>query len=246
MKAIGVIPARFSSKRFEGKVLADLCGKPMIRHVYERALQASLLEKVVVATDDERIRRTVSTFGGEVVMTSPQHPSGTDRIGEVIKDIDVEIVVNIQGDEPLIDPSAIDAVIEPLFNDSSISVATLMWEIIDPQDAENPNVVKVVTDLDGFALYFSRSTIPHSKGGIDYPIHGHIGIYAYRKDFLLHFVSLEPTALEKTERLEQLRVLENGHRIKVVKIENYRGVGVDTLEDLEKVRSLLHGGTRER
>jgi len=236
---MGVIPARFRSKRFEGKVLADLSGKPIIQHVYERACRASLLEKVLVATDDERIRQAVLAFGGEAVMTSPDHASGTDRIGEAVKSIDVDVVVNIQGDEPLIEPSAIDAVVEPLLTDRSIQMATLMRQISDPRDHENPNVVKVVTDKDGFALYFSRSTIPYSGGDRDSPVYGHVGIYAYRKDFLLHFIRLAPTPLEKIERLEQLRALENGFRIKVVKVEHYRGVGVDTPEDLEKARRLL-------
>lgn len=239
MKAIGVIPARYSSTRFEGKMLADICGKPMIQHVYERACRASLLDKVLVATDDERIQRAVEVFGGEAVMTSPEHPSGTDRIGEAVRNIEVDVVTNVQGDEPLIEPSAIDAVTKPLLSDRSLSMSTLMWEISDPQDLENPNVVKVVTDINGFALYFSRSTIPYRRDHGDYPVYGHIGIYGYRKDFLLRLIKLKPTALEKTERLEQLRVLENGYRIKVVEVDNYQGVGVDTPEDLERARSLL-------
>ncbi len=241
MRAIGVIPARYGSKRFEGKVLADLGGKPMIQHVYERARQASFLDRVLVATDDERIRDAVSSFGGDAVMTSPHHPSGTDRVGEAVKDIDVEVVVNIQGDEPLIEPSAIDTVIVPLFDDRSIPMATLIRIISDTRDMENPNVVKVVMDRDGFALYFSRSTIPHSRDEGKYPVCGHIGIYAYQKSFLLEFIKLEPTPLERIERLEQLRALENGYRIKVITVENYLGVGVDTPQDLRKVRRFLEG-----
>ncbi|NIO03046.1 MAG: 3-deoxy-manno-octulosonate cytidylyltransferase [Proteobacteria bacterium] len=241
MRAIGVIPARFRSKRFEGKVLADLCGQPIIQHVYERACKASLLDKVLVATDDQRIRLAVAAFGGEAVMTSPDHPSGTDRIAEAIRGLDVEVVVNIQGDEPLIEPSAIDSVARPLFDDRSIPMATLMRVISDTQDLENPNVVKVVTDKNGFALYFSRSTIPYPRDLVDYPVYGHIGVYAYRKDFLLSFVKLEPSGLEKMERLEQLRALENGFRIKVLKFENYQGLGVDTPEDLERLKNILLG-----
>ncbi len=211
----------------------------MIQHVYERARQASLLDDVIVATDDERIRGAVGAFGGQTVMTSPHHTSGTDRIGEAVKDVEVDIVVNIQGDEPLIDPSAIDAVVEPLLKDSSVSMATLMQELTDPKDHADPNLVKVVTDKAGFALYFSRSMIPYPRNRPDYHIYGHIGIYAYRKDFLLQYIKLEPTILEKTESLEQLRVLENGFCIKVVEVEHYQGVGVDTQEDLERARSLI-------
>jgi len=239
VKAIGVIPARYRSTRLEGKVLADICGKPMIQRVYERACQAALLDKVIVATDDERIRSAVTAFGGEAVMTSPHHASGTDRIGEAIKHVDAEVVVNIQGDEPLIQPAAIDAVIEPLFKDGSIPMATVMQEIFDPRDHGDPNVVKVVTDINGFALYFSRSLIPYPRERIDYHVYQHIGLYAYRKDFLLQYIRLEQTALEKIESLEQLRVLENGFQIKVMLVEHRQGLGVDTPEDLERVRSLF-------
>ena len=239
VRVIGVIPARYHSTRLDGKVLADICGKPMIQHVYERARQAYLLDDVIVATDDERIWQAVKAFGGEAVMTSPHHASGTDRIGEAVRDVEADIVVNIQGDEPLIDPSAIDAVVEPLVKDGSVSMATLMQELTDPKDHADPNLVKVVTDKRGFALYFSRSTIPYPRDRTDYHIYGHIGIYAYRKEFLLQYIKLESTILEKTESLEQLRVLESGFRIKVVEVGHYQGVGVDTQEDLERARSLI-------
>ena len=241
MKVVGIIPARYASTRFEGKALADLCGKPMIQHVYERSKQASSLDDVIVATDDERIFTTVKDFGGKVVMTSPEHPSGTDRIAEVARSLDVEVVVNIQGDEPLIQPAMIDEVVAPFMTDPSIVVSTLKRRIDSEVEYRNPNVVKVVTDENGFALYFSRSPLPCVKSGSwtpDLCAYIHVGLYAYRKQFLLKYIQMPPSFLERTEGLEQLRILENGYRIKVVETD-YVSIGVDTIEDLHIARNIL-------
>ena len=237
---VGIIPARFHSTRFEGKVLAPLAGKPLIQHVYERAQGARCLERVLVATDDERIVRAVEAFGGEAVMTSPEHPSGTDRAAEVARGLEAEIVVNIQGDEPLIRPEMIEAAVAPLEADPAVVMGTLMCRLKDPAELADPNVTKVVVDREGFALYFSRSPLPYpGLSGLDEgPFFRHVGLYVYRKDFLLTFSQLEPTPLERTERLEQLRALENGYRIKVT-LCDYLPAGVDTPEDLERVRRLL-------
>ena len=241
MKVVGIIPARYASTRFEGKALADLCGKPMIQHVYERSKQASSLDDVIVATDDERIFNTVKDFGGKVMMTSPTHPSGTDRIAEVARSLDMEVVVNIQGDEPLIQPAMIDEVVTPFMTDSSIVVSTLKRRIDSEVEYRNPNVVKVVTDDNGFALYFSRSPLPCVKSGEWIPAlraYLHVGLYAYRKQFLLKYIQMPQSFLEQTEGLEQLRILENGYRIKVVET-NYVSIGVDTIEDLHIARNIL-------
>jgi len=239
MQVIGVIPARYGSTRFEGKPLADIWGKPMIQYVYEQARKASILDEVIVATDDLRIKEAVERFWEKAAMTSPKHPTGTDRSGEVIKNLDVNIVINIQGDEPLIDPELIDEVGQPLLDDPKIEMATLAHEITTKEEHMNPNVVKVVTDTQGFALYFSRSLIPYPRKTENFHVYEHIGIYAYRKDFLLKFIQLPPTPLERTESLEQLRALENGHKIKVIITEKYTGLSVDTREDLEKVKAIL-------
>ncbi len=245
---VGVIPARYASVRFPGKVLALLWGKPIVQHVYERAKQAKTLSDVIVATDDERVKSVVEGFGGKCVMTSPEHPSGTDRIAEVARQLDCDVVVNIQGDEPLIAPEAIDAAVQPFLSDPTLKMTTLATPIADEHEYTNPNVVKVVVDRDGFALYFSRSPLPffRPKGKMSEtpqfklpedalvrPLR-HIGLYAYRREFLLQFAQWSPTNLERTEGLEQLRALEHGIRIKVV-ITPYRSVGVDTPEDLERL-----------
>lgn len=247
-KVIGIIPARYASVRFPGKVLALLWNKPLVQHVYERAKQAKTLSEVVVATDDKRVKAVVESFGGKCVMTSSDHPSGTDRIAEVAERLDGDIVVNIQGDEPLIAPEAIDAAVLPFFVDPTLKMTTLATPIADEGEFRNPNVVKVVTDRDGFALYFSRSPLPffRPKGAMaETPSFAipddalvrplrHIGLYAYRREFLLQFAKWAPTPLERTEGLEQLRALEHGIRIKVV-LTPYRSVGVDTPEDLERL-----------
>lgn len=245
MKTLGVIPARYGSTRLPGKVLMELAGKPMIEHVYERARKAKSLDECLVATDDERVREACKAFGCQVMMTSPHHPSGTDRVAEVVRGWpSVEVVVNIQADEPLLEPEAIDLAVEALLEDPSIPMATLVHPIRDYQELMDPHVAKVVMDEKGFALYFSRSPIPFSfdvqpesflPQGIYYR---HIGLYAYRSPFLLHLCQLPPSPLEKIERLEQLRALQNGYKIKV-KVTSYTSIGVDTREDLEKVRKLM-------
>ena len=238
MEAIGIIPARFAAIRFPGKVLEEVAGKPILQHVYERARKAGSLDKVIIATDDDRIVKTAKGFGAEAVMTSKDHRSGTDRLTEAVEPIEVAIVVNIQGDEPLIHPSMIDSLVEVLKSDSSLAMATLKYRIEDKNQIEDPNVVKVVTDTNGDALYFSRSPIPCGGSKGKGAFFKHIGIYAYIKDFLFTFTRLAPSALEEAERLEQLRVLENGFKIRVVETE-YDTIAVDTPEDLEKLRKVF-------
>ncbi len=240
MKTIGVIPARWGSKRFEGKVLAKILGKPMIQHVWERARQSSLLEEVIIACDDERIQAQAKRFSAQVVMTSKDHPSGTDRIIEAVKDIDCEIVVNIQGDEPLIHPKTIDALVQALLVDKSCPMATAIFPLKDKKLLQDPNVVKVVIDCLGYALYFSRAVVPFPRdsdlAGQKY--YKHIGLYAYRKSFLMTYQNLPPSSLESTEKLEQLRVLEAGFRIKTIETA-HDSCGVDTPEDLKSVEKRM-------
>jgi len=239
LHVVAVIPARYHSTRFPGKAIADLDGRPMIEHVYRRAASCAIVSDVIVATDDLRIATTVAGFGGNVRLTRSDHQTGTDRLAEVALTLECDIVVNVQGDEPLIDPRAIAEVIVP-FKDPSIQVTTLYRRIDDPADLSNPNVVKVVLDRGGYALYFSRAPIPHARdprGGWP-PLYKHIGLYAYRRSALLVIAALEPTPLERTEALEQLRALEHGIRIKAVETR-YDTIGVDTPEDLEQVRRLL-------
>jgi len=237
MRVLGVIPARYGSTRLEGKPLADIMGKPMIQYVYENAVKSSILDELIVATDNIRIKEAVEKFGGKAMLTSPSHPTGTDRVAEVAKNFDPQVVVNIQGDEPFINPGMIDEVVEPLLEDKEIPMGTLMHEITEKEDFNNPNVVKVVTDKLGFALYFSRSLIPYPRKTEKHRVFEHIGIYSFQKEFLLKFTRLEPTPLEQTESLEQLRVLESGYRIKVVLTRyKYVALSVDTPEDLERAR----------
>jgi 3-deoxy-manno-octulosonate cytidylyltransferase (CMP-KDO synthetase) len=236
-RILGVIPARFASSRFPGKALVTIAGKPMLQHVYERASQARYLTKVVIATDDQQIYDAARSFGAPVQMTRPDHLSGTDRVAEVASADAAAVIVNIQGDEPLIDPEAIDAAALALLDDDDLSMGTLKKRIEDPQEIPNPNVVKVVTDLAGDAIYFSRCPIPYMRDGstIHYK---HIGLYVYRREFLLGYSELPVGPLEQVERLEQLRAIENGHRIRVVETE-YDSLGVDTPEDLERVSKLF-------
>jgi 3-deoxy-manno-octulosonate cytidylyltransferase (CMP-KDO synthetase) len=245
---LGVIPARYSSTRFKGKVIAPLAGKPLVVHVYERALQARYVSKAIIATDDERVCEAVRPFGTDVVMTRPDHPSGTDRIAEAVSDLDADIIVNIQGDEPLIDPRVIDATIQPLLDDPEIPMSTARCLIPDQESVDNPNVVKVVCDARGRALYFSRWPLPYVRGETPSAAFGcywqHIGLYVYRRDFLLEYACMAPTPLEQLESLEQLRALENGYPIAVVDTE-YVSVGVDTREDLKRVEELLKQETGE-
>ena len=235
MRVVGIIPARYHSTRLEGKPLADIDGRPMVHHVYANANKSSVLDDVIVATDDNRIKDAVERFGGKAVLTSKDHSTGTDRIAEGAQNLDVQVVVNIQGDEPFVRPGMLDEVVNPLLEDRNIPMGTLMHEI-SKEDFDNPNVVKVVTDKAGFALYFSRSLIPYPRYQEEHRAFEHIGIYSYQKDFLLAFSKLEPTPLEKSESLEQLRALENGFRIKVILTKDYIPFSVDTQEDLERAR----------
>src|SRR3990167_1561164 len=294
MDVIGVIPARYGSTRFEGKVLADLQGKPMLQWVWEQAKKAKILDELIVACDDKRIEEAVNGFGGKAVLTSKEHLSGTDRICEVVNPLEVKVIVNIQADEPLLDAVMIENVARPLLDDSRLNMATLMKRIDDPHEISDPNVVKVTIDRHGFALYFSRAAIPYQRdkpprrrrgnsqshkpegnGGqpnsrshkpegngaasasrshkpegngaasasrshksINAAYYKHIGLYAYSKDFLFIFKNLPESNLERIEKLEQLRVLEEGFRIKVIET-NIPTLGVDTPEDLEKVKKML-------
>ena len=241
MKIICVIPARYSSTRLPGKPLALIAGKPMIQHVYERALEAKRPDGVLVATDHEQVYNAVKAFGGEVVMTSPHHPTGTDRLAEVAARLaDVDVIVNVQGDEPLIEPDVIDRLAGEFYQTPNLTMATLAAPLLEAE-YHMPSAVKVVTDLAGYALYFSRSLIPHPRNQIAGQVfYKHIGVYAYRRDFLLKYAALPPTPLEKAESLEQLRALEHGFRIKVLKTE-FASVGVDTPEDLERVNAIITG-----
>ena len=239
MKVLCVIPARYASTRLPGKPLSMIAGKPMIQHVYERACQAQLPNEVVVATDSELVEKAVLDFGGKAVMTSPDHPSGTDRLAEVaLMYPDVDVIVNVQGDEPMIPPEVIDRLAEAFNGDVDLNMAT-MKVVMDEEDYENPAAVKVVTDQQGYALYFSRSLMPYPRNKPEgFKVFKHVGIYAYRRNFLLKYAALAPTPLEKAESLEQLRALENGYKIKVLE-SDFQGIGVDTPEDLAAVNALF-------
>jgi 3-deoxy-manno-octulosonate cytidylyltransferase (CMP-KDO synthetase) len=243
LNIVALIPARYASTRLPGKVLADIDGRPMIEHVYRRAAASPVVSQVIVATDDLRVATRVTGFGGHVRLTRPTHETGTDRLAEVAATLDCDIVVNVQGDEPLIDPGAIAELIDP-FSDASVQVTTLYRRIHKTSELQNPNVTKVVVDRGGYALYFSRSAIPYQRdprGGWP-PLYRHIGLYAYRRSALMVLASLEPTPLERAESLEQLRALEHGIRIKAVE-SAYESFGVDTPEDLEQVRRLIAAPT---
>ncbi len=238
MKILCVIPARYASTRLPGKPLKDVAGKPMICRVYDRASQAKTLAGVVVATDDERILRAVEDHGGRAMMTAKDHPTGTDRLAEVAEAYpDVDLIINVQGDEPLIEPSLIDELGRAFDGDAELQMATVMTPMEDEAEQKNPNNVKVVTDKNGYALYFSRSLLPYPRNDAGTPVYKHIGIYAYRRDFLLAYAKMTPTPLERAESLEQLRALENGYKIKCIRT-NARFVGVDTPEDLAKVNEI--------
>ena len=252
-KISAVIPARYGSTRFEGKPLADILGKPMIQYVYEGVRQSKLIDEVIVATDDQRILEAVKSFGGKAVITSPAHFTGTDRVAEVARKLKSEIIVNVQGDEPLIRGTIIDNAIRPLITDETVPMSTLITRIEEVKDWLNPHIVKVVVDQKNFALYFSRSPIPFPRDlnigrleshpfGTDRPlpknVFKHIGVYVFRRQFLLRFSKMKPTPLEKLEKLEQLRALENGYSIKVTPVD-YEPICVDTPEDLQKVLTYL-------
>jgi 3-deoxy-manno-octulosonate cytidylyltransferase (CMP-KDO synthetase) len=239
LNVVAVIPARYASTRLPGKALADIGGRPMIEHVYRRALASPVLSQVIVATDDLRIATRVSDFGGKVRLTKATHETGTDRLAEVAASLDCDVVVNIQGDEPLVDPAAIGELVAP-FADRSVQITTLYRRIHNHTELTNPNITKVVLDRGGYALYFSRAPIPHlrdPRGGWP-PLYRHIGLYAYRRSTLMVLAALDPTPLERAESLEQLRALEHGIRIKAVETR-YESFEVNTPEDLEQVRRLL-------
>ena len=237
--AVAIIPARYESSRLPGKALADIGGRPMIEHVYRRASAATTIARVIVATDDRRILDAVRAFGGEAVMTSAAHQSGTDRLAEAAAALDAEIIVNVQGDEPLLAPETIDAAVTPFVSDPRLEMSTLRRAITDREELENPNVTKVVVDCHGFAMYFSRAPIPFTRAGQPgATAWAHVGLYVYRRDTLLRLAALPQTAMERAEALEQLRALEHGIRIKAVKT-THATIGVDTREDLERVRALM-------
>jgi 3-deoxy-manno-octulosonate cytidylyltransferase (CMP-KDO synthetase) len=238
-KIVGAIPARYDSKRLPGKVLLPIAGRPMIEHVYRRAARAKGLTRLVVLTDDVRIAEVVARFGGECEMTPAECASGTDRIAWAAREWDAAAVVNVQGDEPLIDPTAITTLAEHLAEHPNEPIATLAAEA-EPGDAENPNVVKVVTDLAGFALYFTRAPVPYRRETGGPPTLRHIGIYGYQRAALLELASKPPSPLERAEGLEQLRALENGVRIRVLRAAG-AWWGVDTMADLERTETYLRG-----
>ncbi len=269
MKALGVIPARLGSTRLSEKILRSIAGKPMIQHVWERARQAKKLEDVIVATDDARIQQCVEGFGGKAFMTRKDHPNGTSRIAEVMGRFKQDLVINIQGDQPLVDPKALDEMVSIFEKSENVDMLTLAVRMTDKASFENPNVVKVVCDAEGDALYFSRAGIPFAQGKPNSPlkesrVNGaspgsllgkengsqgkqcrefsflkHLGVYGYRRDFLLKFVAWKPGILEDTEKLEQLRVLERGRSIRVIETA-YDFISVDTEEDLLEVEKRLN------
>lgn len=234
MKIICIIPARFASTRLPGKPLADVAGKPLIARVYEQAVKAKLPSEFIVAVDDERVYNAVTRIGGKAVMTRKDHPTGTDRLAEAAQNYpDADVIINIQGDEPLIDPELIDRLAQLFINDEKLMMATVKTPMLDEEKNE-PGNVKVITDKNNYAIYFSRSLIPYPRNDMGVTVYKHIGIYAYRRDFLLNYARMKPTLLEQTESLEQLRAIENGYKIKVITSEK-RFIGVDTKEDLAKV-----------
>lgn len=241
-----IIPARFDSTRLPGKPLAEIGGQPMIERVYRRAAAVGCVDRVIVATDDERIAGTVRAFGGEVAMTRSDHPSGTDRIAEVAANLDVDIIVNVQGDLPFLEPEMVERPVAAMLADPELPMATVREPLRDPAEMSNPNVVKVVTNARGDALYFSRSPLPYWRDGA--PAQGlghrHLGLYVYRRAFLLRLAQLPPTPLERAEKLEQLRVLEHGYRLHVADAPGGLGIEVDTPADLERANAHVAATTR--
>lgn len=242
-RIVGLIPARYGSTRLPGKALKPILGKAMLQRVYERCGQSRALDAVCVATDDERIVDAVHAWGGMAVMTSADHPSGTDRLAEAVAGIEADIVVNIQGDQPFLDPVMIDEAVQPLLDDPAMKMSTVMHPVIRQEDLADIGVVKVVVDRAGNALYFSRSLIPYPRQPIPHPVYEHVGLYVYRKAFLITLASLPPTPLEQVESLEQLRVLEHGYQIRCVETRcadhEFSGFSVDTAQDLERAEALL-------
>jgi 3-deoxy-manno-octulosonate cytidylyltransferase (CMP-KDO synthetase) len=241
-----IIPARYASTRFPGKPLVNLGGLTMIERVYRQAARSCLVQSVIVATDDERIAATVEAFGGTFAITRADHPSGTDRLAEVArKHPELDVIVNVQGDEPLIDPAAIDAAVAPLLSDPAIEMSTLAAPLLRREELESPQVVKVVVDQQGFALYFSRAAIPCYRDNRPFESRrylGHVGLYVYRRECLLKLASLTATPLEAAESLEQLRALENGIRIRVIET-SYRSLAIDVPEDVDAVQAALEALT---
>lgn len=237
---LAILPARFGSTRFPGKPLTPIAGKPMIQHVWERTRFAKLVDDVVIATDDERIRRSCEAFGADVEMTAMDHPTGTDRLAEVAARHDHDVIVNVQGDEPLIEGFVIDAAIEALLRDDRAVMSTVVHRA-EPEILKDPNRVKVVVDSAGFALYFSRAPIPFRREDTGVRPLQHVGLYVYHRDFLLEFVNLRRSPAELSEELEQLRVLENGHRIRVAEIDGWMSIPVDVPADVAVVEAALAG-----
>ncbi|MBI4309651.1 MAG: 3-deoxy-manno-octulosonate cytidylyltransferase [Candidatus Omnitrophica bacterium] len=241
MTAIGVIPARFASTRFPAKVLAKIAGKPMVQHVWEKARLCRQLDDVLIACDHKDVLDAATGFGAKAVMTDPNHPSGSDRIAQAVRELAFDVVVNIQGDEPFIDPGTIDDLVVLLKNDPHCPMGTVVKEITVDEEFTNPNVVKCVVDEQGTALYFSRAPVPYNRNAQTVPgmkRYKHLGIYAYRKGFLLQYTTWPKSILESTEQLEQLRILEKGHRIKTV-VTQHESMAVDTPEDLQRVEECL-------
>ena len=237
-RAVAVIPSRWASVRFPGKALVVIRGKPLIQHVWERAAELETVERVVVATDDERIAAAVRGFGGTVAMTSPECPSGTDRVAQATRDWPVDLVVNLQGDEPAFEVKALDQLVRVMSEDPAIEMGTLAHPVVDEAEHRDPNAVKVVLDQSGHALYFSRAPIPFAREtGLVAPLR-HVGIYVFRHAFLQRYATLAPTPLEQTERLEQLRALEHGVRIRVL-LTPHGSIGVDTPPDVERLSAYL-------
>lgn len=239
MKFLGIIPVRYNSTRLPKKALKDIAGYPMVEWVYKRAIK-SKLDRVVVATDSKKVYDVVKEFGGEAILTDENHTNGTSRIAEVCRKItDYDVVINIQGDEPLIEPDMINSLIDAFENEKDLKMATLKHRLEKKMDIENPNYVKVVTDIFDYAIYFSRSVIPYPREKLENIYFKHIGIYGYKREFVIKYSNLASTPLEKSESLEQLRVLENGYKIKVIETP-YEIIGVDTQEELEKVRKYIN------
>lgn len=240
MKVIAMIPARYGATRFPAKLMQDLCGKPVIVHTYQRVKDTQLFDEVYVVTDDDRIEKAISEVGGRVIRSKKEHNSGSDRLAEASQDLPVDIIVNVQGDEPFTNKENLEKVIDIFVKDidKTVDVASLMEVITDPEEIANPNNVKVVVNRQNEALYFSRSVIPYQRADVGTPYYKHIGIYAYRKAALQRFTELPPSVLEETEKLEQLRYLENGYKIRLA-LTNIPTIGIDTPDDLEKARIRL-------
>ncbi len=243
MKVIGMIPARYASSRLPGKPLTPILGKSMIARVFEQTSRANTIDDIWVATDDERIREAVEAFGGKAVMTSPDCASGTDRLAQAAKTVGGDIIVNVQGDQPFIDPRMIDEAVQPLLDDTSLSMSTLIHPIHGQEDLQDPGVVKAVIDLQGNGMYFSRSLIPAPHNDVAHQVYEHVGLYVYRREFLITLAGLPQTVLERVEGLEQLRVIENGYRLRCVitacEDNELSGFSIDTLQDVQRGETML-------